>query len=195
MVIFGCLRAAESAPGTTSVNRQNLTIYMAAVFFAATLSTAAHAGTVAIDLVPVGDVGNVADPITGYGSIGYSYSMGKYDVTMSQYTSFLNAVATSSDPYSLYNTSMATATPTYGIVRTSTTAGFTYALRSAGSANVPVTYVNWGDAVCVTKLPGGPKLRRRRRLARIGAIARFGRGCPVRRPPWRWSGPSGGRSL
>ncbi len=128
------------------MNRQSLAIYIAAVLCAAALSTAARAGTVAIDLVGVGDVGNVADPLTGYGSVGYSYSIGKYDVTMAQYVSFLSAVAATSDPYGLYNTSMATATPTYGIIRTSTTAGFTYALRSAGSANVPVTYVNWGDA-------------------------------------------------
>jgi formylglycine-generating enzyme required for sulfatase activity len=107
---------------------------------------AARAGTVQIDLVPVGDAGNLPDPLTGYGAVSYAYSMGKYDVTMGQYTSFLNAVATSADPYGLYNTSMATATPTYGIVRTSTTAGFTYALASTASANVPVTYVNWGSA-------------------------------------------------
>ena len=41
---------------------------------------------------------------------------------------------------------MSSATPTYGITRTSTSAGFTYAAKG-NSANVPVTYVNWGDAV------------------------------------------------
>jgi formylglycine-generating enzyme required for sulfatase activity len=107
---------------------------------------AARAETVNIALVPVGDAGNVSDPLTGYGSVGYSYSMGEYDVTMSQYTAFLNSVASSSDPYGLYNTSMATATPTYGITRTSTTTGFSYALASTASANVPVTFVNWGNA-------------------------------------------------
>ena len=40
---------------------------------------------------------------------------------------------------------MATATPTYGITQTSTTAGFVYAAKG-NSANVPVTYVSWGDA-------------------------------------------------
>ncbi len=105
-----------------------------------------HAGTVNIALVPVGDPGNVADPLTGYGAVSYSYSMGEYDVTMGQYTAFLNSVATSGDPYGLYNTGMATATPTYGIARTSTSSGYSYSLVG-NSANVPVTYVNWGDAV------------------------------------------------
>ncbi len=106
----------------------------------------ARAGSVQIDLVPVGDVMNLADTATGFGSVSYAYSMGKYDVTMAQYTSFLGAVAATTDPYGLYNTSMATATPTYGIIRTSTTAGFSYALRNAASGNVPVSFVSWGDA-------------------------------------------------
>ena len=49
--------------------------------------------------------------------------------------------------------------------------------------------------MCVTKLPGGPKLRRHRHLANIVAIGRSCSGCPTPRPPWRWFGPSGGRSL
>jgi formylglycine-generating enzyme required for sulfatase activity len=108
--------------------------------------TLARAGTVQIDLVPVGDIMNLADTATGYGSVSYAYSMGKYDVTMGQYMAFLNSVATTSDPYGCWNASMSTATPTYGITRTSTTAGFTYALRIPGSADVPVTFVNWGSA-------------------------------------------------
>ena len=71
-------------------------------------------------LVPVGDPGNVADPLTGYGAVSYSYSIGEYDVTMGQYTAFLNSVATTSDPYGLWTASMSSATPTYGITRTST---------------------------------------------------------------------------
>ncbi|HEV3137848.1 MAG TPA: SUMF1/EgtB/PvdO family nonheme iron enzyme, partial [Pirellulales bacterium] len=106
---------------------------------------AAWAGTVNIDLVPVGDVMNLADTTTGYGAVPYAYNIGKYDVTIGQYAAFLTAVATTSDPYGLYNASMATATPTYGITQTSTTAGFVYAAKG-NSANVPVTYVDWGDA-------------------------------------------------
>jgi len=111
----------------------------------AILCSAATAGTVNIALVPVGDPGNVADPLTGYGSVSYSYSIGKFDVTMGQYAAFLNAVATTSDTYGLWTPSMSSATPTYGITRTSTTAGYAYAAEG-NSANVPVTYVSWGDA-------------------------------------------------
>ena len=67
---------------------------------------AVQAGTINIPLVTVGDAGNLPDPATGYGAVGYTYQIGEYDVTTAQYT-FLNAVATTSDPYGLYNTGMA----------------------------------------------------------------------------------------
>jgi formylglycine-generating enzyme required for sulfatase activity len=108
-------------------------------------ATIGHAGTVTIETVPVGDVMNIADSGTGYGGVAYLYRIGKFDVTMGQYAAFLNAVATSGDPYGLYSASMATATPTYGITQTSTSAGYVYAAKG-NSANVPVTYVNWGSA-------------------------------------------------
>jgi hypothetical protein len=49
-------------------------------------------GQTSLLFVPVGDPGNAADT-TGYGSVGYPYQMGKYDVTVGQYCGFLNAVA------------------------------------------------------------------------------------------------------
>ena len=50
---------------------------------------------VTIDWVPVGNAGNANDPATGnlYGGVAYNYSIDKYDVTVGQYTEFLNAVA------------------------------------------------------------------------------------------------------
>ena len=51
-----------------------------------------------------------------------------------------------------------------------------------------------GSAWCVTRLPGGLKRRRGRRLATLAAIARFAPVRPKPPPPWRWDGPSGGRS-
>jgi hypothetical protein len=64
---------------------------------------------ITIPTVSVGDVGNPNDPTTSnlYGGVGYAYNIGKYEVTVGQYTAFLNAVA-ATDTYSLYNTSMAT---------------------------------------------------------------------------------------
>lgn len=49
---------------------------------------------VTIEMVPVGDPGNAADPTTGYGAVASNYSIGKYEVTVAQYVAFLNAVAT-----------------------------------------------------------------------------------------------------
>ena len=61
-------------------------------------------GQTSLLFVPVGNPGNVADPATGsvYGSVGYAYRMGEYDVTVGQYVQFLNAVA-KTDTYGLYN--------------------------------------------------------------------------------------------
>jgi len=61
---------------------------------------------VTIDMVTVGDPSNAADT-TGYGAVAYEYQIGKYHVTIGQYTAFLNAVAVT-DTYSLYNANMAT---------------------------------------------------------------------------------------
>lgn len=45
-----------------------------------------------IDYVAVGNPGNAADPMTGFGAVPYSYRISKYEVTNSQYVEFLNAV-------------------------------------------------------------------------------------------------------
>ena len=82
---------------------------------AALLASTARAGTVNIALVPVGDPGNVADPLTGYGNVPYTYYMGEYDVTMGQYAAFLKAVATTSDPYGLYNASTSSGVASSGV--------------------------------------------------------------------------------
>lgn len=54
-------------------------------------------GLVCVETVNVGDVGNPADTDTGYGSVSESYAIGKYEVTVSQYLTFLNAVASVTD--------------------------------------------------------------------------------------------------
>jgi formylglycine-generating enzyme len=51
---------------------------------AAMTGGSAQAGPINVDLVTVGDPGNAADS-TGYGAVAYPYSIGKYDVTTSQY--------------------------------------------------------------------------------------------------------------
>ncbi|MEI8196023.1 MAG: PEP-CTERM sorting domain-containing protein, partial [Phycisphaerae bacterium] len=57
------------------------------------LTGPAASATVNIALVPVGDAGNANDSGTGLGQVNYTYSIGKCDVTATQYAPFLNAVA------------------------------------------------------------------------------------------------------
>lgn len=100
-------------------------------------------GSVVIQTVPIGNAGNAADD-TGYGSVGYSYSMAKYELTAGQYTEFLNAVA-AADPYSLYNTSMASTSAGCKIVRSGASGSYSYSV-AADYANRPVNFLSWGDA-------------------------------------------------
>lgn len=67
----------------------------------------AIADQVTISTIPVGNAGNAADRATLFGAVGYPYRIAKFDVTIGQYTAFLNAVARS-DPHGLFNKKMAT---------------------------------------------------------------------------------------
>ena len=51
------------------------------------------AASVTLDTVLVGDAGNAADPLTGYGAVTQEFRMGTYEVTIAQYVTFLNVVA------------------------------------------------------------------------------------------------------
>jgi len=108
----------------------------------------------AMTMVTVGNAGNGADPNTGsvYGAVSYSYQIGAYAVTGSEYTAFLNAVG-GTDLYGLYSLEM---NPEpwvdWGVAEISRTlhygpAGqnyYTYAvLNSTGQR--PITYVDWFD--------------------------------------------------
>jgi formylglycine-generating enzyme required for sulfatase activity len=124
------------------------TLVLLALFCALALFISSTASAITISTVPVGNPGNAADPansgsIPGIGSVGYSYSIGTYDVTVDQYTGFLNAVA-ATDTYSLYNPSMATDLNVAGIAQNGISGSFTYSV--IGSANHPITFVSWGDA-------------------------------------------------
>jgi formylglycine-generating enzyme len=98
---------------------------------------------ITIDTVPVGNAGNANDPSTGYGAVGYQYGIGKFEVTLNQYSAFLNAVA-ATDTYGLYNSSMGTDLNIAGIARGGVSGSYTYSV--IGSGNRPVTYVSWFDS-------------------------------------------------
>lgn len=123
---------------------KTLSLWLAALAYL--LSSPAHAVT--IDMVTVGNPGNANDTGgSGIGRVDYSYQIGKYDVTIGQYTAFLNAVA-ATDTYSLYNASMASDLNVAGISRTGGSGSYSYSVMNNGgsSANRPITYVSWFDA-------------------------------------------------
>jgi formylglycine-generating enzyme len=100
-----------------------------------------------IETVPVGNPGNAADTqheTPGYGSVGYTYNIAKYEVTAGQYCEFLNAVAIT-DTYGLYNINMWSSTYGCKIKQNGSSGSFSYTVASDW-ANRPVNYVSWGDA-------------------------------------------------
>jgi sulfatase modifying factor 1 len=115
------------------------------------LGTLAQAN-ITMDTVPVGNPGNTADTAAhsgnsnGQGSVAYTYSIGKYEVTASQYTDFLNKVA-ATDTYGLYNTYMGDPTNYLGcnIQRSGSSGSYTYSVASDW-ANRPVNYVSYWDS-------------------------------------------------
>ena len=65
------------------------------------LTAASAQAQISLSTVTIGNAGNAADSTTGYGAVGYSYNIGTTEVTLTQYTAFLNAVA-ATDTYGLY---------------------------------------------------------------------------------------------
>ncbi len=70
MLVAGCSGAGTSAPSTNPC-----------------------AGLVCIETVNVADAGNPADQDTGHGAVGYDYAIGAFEISVSEYLAFLNAVA------------------------------------------------------------------------------------------------------
>jgi len=102
-------------------------------------TTGTWTGTASLEFVTVGNPGNAGDT-TGYGSVPYTYQMGKYDVTVGQYTAFLNAVA-KTDTYGLYHSSMAAAFPTIKITQSGGEGYYSYSATGGYSqgVNCPIT--------------------------------------------------------
>ena len=140
--------------------KTNITCNMLTVLLMFQLCAASHlfgqVTTEDIAISTVGDPGNATDtsgsPGTtcyyGYGSVAYTFGIGTYDVTLNQYTTFLNAVATTSDLYGLYNPSLATNLNVAGIAQSGVPGNYSYS--TIGDGNRPVTYVSWFDSVRFT---------------------------------------------
>jgi len=133
------------------------------------MAAGAAKAQITIPTVTVGDPGNANDS-TGYGAVSDIYNIGTYEVTLSQYTAFLNAVA-ATDTYNLYNTNMASDLNIAGITRSGSSGSYTYAVTGPSGTNPPgadspgnrpVTYVSWFDAArfanwLANEQPTGPQ--------------------------------------
>ena len=117
------------------------TLAAAAASFVA--ASAAFASPITMDWSTVGNAGNAADPTTGFGSVGYEYRIGTYEVTNAQYAAFLNSVA-ASDPNGLYSMAMGS-DARGGIVRSGSAGSYTYSVQ-ANMGDKPVNFVSWYDA-------------------------------------------------
>ncbi len=132
------------------MNTTRFTLLVAGLLAASVASAAIN-----IDTVFVGDAGNINDS-TNFGGVSYDYHIGTAPVTNAQYTSFLNATA-SSDPHGLWNSNMGSSVHG-GISRNGSDGSYSYSVRTASSgfnngqsmANKPVNYVSFWDAARFT---------------------------------------------
>lgn len=116
---------------------------LAAIAVGLVLAPAIASAQITIGKVPVGNPGNPADPTTSRGSVSGGYAIGTYEVTLSQYAAFLNAVA-KADTYGLWNANMNADQNIRGISRSGSSGSYTYTVQGNGAR--PVAYVSWFDA-------------------------------------------------
>jgi len=129
---------------------------IAVLFLAAIVTLATDAWAVTMSWSYVGNPGNAADSADGdyqtpgvqnFGAVPYSYNIGTYDVTNSQYVEFLNAKdPRGANSLGLYSSRMSNAV--YGGINfnSGNANGSKYSVIS-GDANHPVNSVNWYDAI------------------------------------------------
>jgi len=108
------------------------------------------ANAFSIDFVSIGNLGNYSDTrtslggLSGFGAVGYSYNIGKYEVTAKQYAAFLNSVA-SSDNHGLYSSGMSQDSYSHSINRVGVSGSYTYSVIS-GYEKKPIASVSWFNA-------------------------------------------------
>lgn len=116
------------------------------IFSVISLFSASAQAAIHIETVTVGNPGNAADE-QGRGRVDYQYEMGKYEITVGQYTEFLNAVAII-DTNGLYDEQMWSDPYGCKIQRSLAPAGSSYEYSVAPDwADRPVNFVTWIDAL------------------------------------------------
>ena len=102
-----------------------------------------------IQMTTIGNPGNADDAPywdgQHYGGVDYVYQISTYEVTVAQYTEFLNTTA-ASDPYGLYNPYMMDGPHGSLISQSGTDGSYTYT-AVAGAENQPVRYVSFYDGL------------------------------------------------
>ena len=106
-----------------------------------------------MEMVSVGYPGNPNDPSSNglggnSGAVAYEYRIGKYEVTNTEYATFLNAVDPNGlNALELYNSNMGSDADNGGITFTSGSVAGTKYTAKAGFASKPVVYVSFYDAL------------------------------------------------
>jgi len=150
LILVGAMRCGLLQNYLVPMKARPLIPPVAALLAALTLVPKLYAQPlVKIETVTVGDTGNAADT-TGYGAVTNVFGIGKYEVTIGQYVTFLNSVASvTSDSYivNLWNANMTSNLNIAGISRSgSGTLVDAYSYSVIGSGNRPIAYVSWFDA-------------------------------------------------
>lgn len=105
-------------------------------------------GLRSLDLVEVGNPGNAADT-NGFGAVGYTFRIGRHEITTAQYVEFLNAKAQADPDGGLWNNDMDKTRSGEGarceIRRSGEPGRFVHSVAS-DYANRPVSHVSFLDA-------------------------------------------------
>jgi len=119
-------------------------------------STATSQGSlVSIETVDVGDANNTAASVNSalYGAVADAFRMGKYEVTIEQYTGFLNAAAKTTSGAngaivnSLYDSRMGSDINVAGIARSGDgSSANPYVYSVIGDGQRPIAYATWFNA-------------------------------------------------
>jgi hypothetical protein len=116
------------------------TVLALIVFPGALVPQRSASAVVSLDLVPVGNAGNLNDPLTNRGAVNTAYAISKNEITLNQYCEFLNAVAKNGG-INLWHAGMQSNANTAGIARSGSEGSYVYTVIGDDDQR-PVAYIN-----------------------------------------------------